>query len=88
MGVGWLINNRRSEIEILAEILNLAKKKPRKTKILYKANLNHRQLEKYLSFLVKKDLIVEENGSIVRYNISEKGLEFLEAIQKASSFLE
>ncbi|UCD13478.1 MAG: hypothetical protein JSW60_07965, partial [Thermoplasmatales archaeon] len=51
---------RRSEIQIIGEILDLSKRGAKKTEILYRSNMSYSQLEHYLSFLLEKN-IVEEN---------------------------
>jgi predicted transcriptional regulator len=91
MGVLYLrkkkssINKRRSEIEILTEILQMARRSPKKTTLLYKANLNHNLLNKYLNFLIEKGLLVRDNGV---YSITDKGYEFLALSQKLQKLLE
>ncbi len=55
------LNNRRSEMEILALMLKVMIDGANKTKILYQANLSYRQLKGYLSFL-KKAGFVKERG--------------------------
>jgi predicted transcriptional regulator len=54
------LNNRRSEMEILAFMLKSARKGVNKTGILYQANLSGRQLKNYLSFLTTAGFIKEE----------------------------
>jgi predicted transcriptional regulator len=73
------LNNRRSEMEILAYILNIARGSAKKTKILYQANLSGRQLKNYLTFLLNAGFIKEEK--ITRrtnsYSTTKKGNLFL-----------
>ena len=55
----------RTKVEILASILKVASTQTLKTHIMYRANLSHRQLEKYLSFLEKNGMlerIIDERG--------------------------
>ncbi|HEX17227.1 MAG TPA: DUF4364 domain-containing protein [Thermoplasmatales archaeon] len=88
MGGVRLINSRRSEFEILADILRLAKDGAKKTQIMYQVNLSYSQLRNYLSFLRNRgflDEIGEEQGRI--YRISEKGLKLLENIDSVLSCL-
>ncbi len=78
-----VINNRRSEIEIINEILNLAKDGTRKTRILYQTNLSYTQLQVYLSFLLKSNILkMENNNSVKTYKTTEKGLAVMENINK------
>ena len=76
-----LIVGNRTRVEILASILKVASRKGTlKTHIMYRANLSHRQLERYLGFLMQNGMIVrvedEEYGTSF-YKVTEKGTEFL-----------
>lgn len=69
----------RTRLEILASILKVASNGSLKTHIMYKANLSHRQLEKYLAFLEERALlarITDGNGGNF-YRITDKGFDFL-----------
>ena len=80
----------RTRIEILADILNVAHNGALKTHILYKANLSHRQLEKYLAFLIQQGMIVKVTGQTDRgstYRVTEKGIEFLKDYARLSARL-
>ncbi len=79
------VNKRRSEIDILTEILRLARENPRKTTLLYRVNLNHTLLNKYLSYLMEKGLLVEQGGV---YSITDRGHEFLLLSRKLQKLLE
>jgi predicted transcriptional regulator len=46
---------------------------------MYKANLSHRQLEKYLGFLAQNEMlreVMDENGTRL-YRVTDKGINFL-----------
>jgi len=83
-------NGNRTRVEILASILNVAANGALKTHIMYRANLSHMQLKKYLAFL-------EENGLLVRdglglesgqaYHVTDKGLGFLREYSHLSAYL-
>ncbi|MDQ1280446.1 MAG: hypothetical protein QG670_1709, partial [Thermoproteota archaeon] len=78
----------RSRIETLCAILKVSSKEVRKTKIRYKANLNHHQLEKYLDFLIKKKLLVEDLGQANIYSkTTSKGIEFIKSCERIQSML-
>ncbi len=49
-----------------------------KTKIMYKASLNHAQLQQYLLMLTERDLI-RYDGQTRTFKTAEKGLSFLRA---------
>ena len=69
----------RTRVEILASILTVASYGALKTHIMYKANLSHRQLEKYLAFLEERDMItrVLDGSGGSTYRITDKGFGFL-----------
>lgn len=78
-----MINNRRSEIEIISEILSLAKDGTRKTRILYQTNLSYTQLQTYLSFLLEANILEMKNSNSVKtYKTTAKGLGIMENINK------
>jgi len=80
--------SNRTRVEILASILNVAERGTLKTHIMYKANLSHRQLEKYLAFLggngMLREIVDEVTGSRL-YQITEKGIDFLKDYSRLSS---
>ena len=69
---------RRSNLEIVAEILRTAKKGAKKTRIVYGANLNFKMLNEYLAKLEAAGLITrsEDNGGLIE--TTDKGKEYLE----------
>jgi len=81
----------RTRVEILASILRVASSGALKTHIMYKANLSHRQLEKYLEFLEERGLIVMHTGDDTHgrtYCVTDKGLGFLREYSRLSEFLD
>ena len=70
------IRKNRSSIDIVANILEIAKDGAKKTRIMYLANLSFDQLKKYLKFLMDKGFL-EYNASEKKYKITDKGSEFL-----------
>jgi predicted transcriptional regulator len=84
--------NRRSDIEIVHEILTLTREGIRKTEILYQGKLSYTQLQSYLSFLLSKNLVEEEmvhdNGSPYRlYKLTRKGSTVLSDIERVITHL-
>ena len=81
---------KRSDIDIIADILIEAKKDTLKTHIMYRCNLSHRQLNIYLKLLFKIGLLKshsnEENNARY-YEITSKGLEFLMAYSKLKDLM-
>jgi len=80
----------RTRFEILAKMVSVASHGALKTHIMYRANLSHRQLEKYLGFLEKNGLVEqvahEDTGNRL-YHVTEKGLEFLREYSRVSAFV-
>jgi predicted transcriptional regulator len=81
-------NKRRDRLHIIAEILTITKDGSLKTQIMYKANLSFAQLNEYLTFLEKIELISlnKENNKTV-YKTTEKGHNYLEKYKDISEIL-
>ncbi len=81
---------QRSTLKIYLDILDAVKNagtaKP--THILYKANLSHDRLVRYLDELSAKGLIeVKQDGDSRYYRITEKGIAFLIEVKRAEAFV-
>ena len=88
-----MVNNRRSELDIITEILNLSIKGSKKTDILYKGNLSYTQIQNYLPFLIDKDVLEEcmikkKGRNYIFYRTTSKGLSLLASAQKTLHLLE
>ena len=66
----------RSSLEILRDMLSVATKRSRKTRILYDAHLNYLLLEKYLKILLENGLLKTVDDSF--YLVTWKGKNFLQ----------
>jgi predicted transcriptional regulator len=75
---------RRSRMDIIADILSVAREERKKTQIVYRANLNFRRVEGYLHYLLDRGLIENTDGG---YKTTEKGKEFLSDYQKMKRLL-
>jgi len=77
---------QRSQWDIMANILRLAKSPESKTHIMYGANLSFRQLERYLKLLVDGGFlrVTEERRSKVTklFVTTDDGVSFLEAYRR------
>jgi len=87
-----MLNSKRSEIDIIGQILDIAKEGAQKVDIYYDANLSYKQLSYYIPGLIEKDLLEIKpnshgNNSNKIYNTTKKGNELLKNINKVSSFL-
>ena len=87
-----MLNNRRTEVEIIRDIIILSQNGVRKTEILYQVNLSFHQLKNYLSYLLEKEILeertIENNGSngFSTYHTTPKGNELLTNINKTLSY--
>jgi len=79
---------RRDRLYIIAEILVIAKDGSLKTQIMYRANLSFAQLNEYLTFLIKMELLKvnTENGKTI-YKTTIKGVKYLENYEEISNLL-
>ena len=82
------INNRRSSIQIIADMLRLGE--AGKTEMMYSANMSYFQLQKYLRFLLQQKLIDEVHlgNPSVSYRVTEKGFSLLRSIDSVQQILE
>lgn len=74
-----MVNHRR-KLDIIANILDIAKEGSRKTQIMYRANLSYKVLQNYLSEVLNSSLVEFESAS-KNYVLTTKGLEFLDRYQ-------
>lgn len=78
-----VVNTRRSEFEIVSEILTLAKNGTKKTRILYQTNLSYTQLQNYLNHLLETEMLRIENSKTSKtYFTTDKGKEIADSINK------
>jgi predicted transcriptional regulator len=70
-------------MDIIASILESAVNGAKKTRIMYRAALNFKQLQRYLPLLVKRGLIIcadTNKGGV--YKTTEKGRDFLQKYEE------
>jgi predicted transcriptional regulator len=69
------MNQRRSNIEIISEMLRIGAEGAGKTEIMYSANMSYRQLQKYLKFMMSQGLIdqIEIGNPSITFMVTEKG---------------
>lgn len=82
---------QRSVLRINLDVLNAVRDEghAKPTHILYKANLSHERLVRYLDDLTAKGLIeVNLEGENRTYSITPKGVSFLIEMRRAESFVE
>ena len=81
-------SKRRDKLYIVAEILEIAKEGTLKTQVMYRANLSFTQLNEYLSFMLKINLLekTQINEREV-YTATDKGLDFLQRYREITELL-
>jgi len=67
----------RSKLDILAEVLEMARNETSKTRIVTVANLNQKIATHSLNLLVDLNLVSKRHNSPLSYHTTEKGLGFL-----------
>jgi predicted transcriptional regulator len=77
------LGSYRDRLDIMADILNVVGLKPKKTQIMYQANLSFCVLQKYLALMSDSSLICFEAESRC-YVLTPKGKVFLETYQDYS----
>ena len=83
------VNRRRSNIEIIADMLKVGENGAGKTEIMYSANMSYSQIQKYLGFLMSQGFInkVEVGNPVVTYQVTDRGLKLLKAINSLVEML-
>ena len=83
------VNRRRSNIEIIADMLRVGENGAGKTEIMYSANMSYSQIQKYLGFLMSQGFIdkVEVGNPVVTYRVTENGLKLLQCINSVVEML-
>jgi len=73
----------------MASILDEAIKGAKKTRIMYKCNLSHTQLQRYLKLLVGMDFLRSKKGSSETsyFKTSAKGRAFLDAYRELKALM-
>ena len=87
-----MVNNRRSELEIMNKILVLSRKGAKTTEILYRGYLSYSQLKQYIPYLIERDILTEQvvkngNGHSKTYITTDKGHNLLIDINRTLSHL-
>jgi predicted transcriptional regulator len=76
---------KRDKLEIIQSILLICKNGAKKTEIVYKANLNFKNAEVYLKWLINREMIVKDGKF---FKITPQGSELLSNLQSASKFMD
>jgi predicted transcriptional regulator len=84
------MHRRRSNIEIIGDMLRVGSNGAGKTEIMYSANMSYSQLQKYLSLLISQGFInrLEVGNPVVTYRVTERGSALLKSIDTILEVLE
>ena len=85
-----IFNNKRTEIEIVYDLLSSAQKDIRQTRLMYRVNMPYLQFKKYLKVLMEKGLLSEKNtnnngGKL--YCVTPEGKELMKYLSIVKSYL-
>jgi predicted transcriptional regulator len=78
----------RNRMEIVANLLTIARNGALKTHLMYKANLSYLMVTEYLSYLSSAELIretLDDEGTTKLYLTTPKGIKYLEAYESLQS---
>ncbi|HUU64993.1 MAG TPA: winged helix-turn-helix domain-containing protein [Dehalococcoidales bacterium] len=83
------VNQRRSDIEIISDMLEVGENGAGKTQIMYGANMSYSQIQKYLGFLMGHGFIdkMKMGNPSVTYQVTDSGLKLLELISNLKEML-
>ena len=83
------MNSRRSNVEIIADMLRVGENGAGKTEIMYSANMSYSQIQKYLGFLMSRGFItkVKVGNPVVTYQVTDLGLKLLRSIDGVTQML-
>jgi predicted transcriptional regulator len=83
------VNRRRSDIEIIAEMLKVGENGAGKTEIMYSVNMSYSQIQKYLSYLLSEGFIdtIKIGNPCVYYRVTEKGEKLLQLLTSVKEML-
>jgi predicted transcriptional regulator len=84
-----VIKKGRSKWEIIIDVLEVIRveENAKKTRIMYKANLDWRTFQKYYNFLIEEGLMVECNPENDCYMLTEIGKKLLQKLMEVDEVL-
>ncbi len=83
------VNRRRSDIEIIAEMLKVGENGAGKTEIMYSVNMSYSQIQKYLGYLLSEGFIdtIKIGNPCVYYHVTEKGEKLIKLLSSVKEML-
>jgi predicted transcriptional regulator len=84
-----VVGQRRSNIEIIADMLRVGENGAGKTEIMYSANMSYSQIQKYLDYLVNQGFVNKVNidNTMVAYQVTQSGFKLLKTIDNLMQML-
>ena len=83
------VNRRRSDIEIISEMLKVGENNVGKTEIMYSVNMSYAQIQKYLGYLLNEGFIdtIKVGNPCVYYRVTAKGQKLLQLLENVKDML-
>ena len=83
------VNRRRSDIEIMGDVLRIGTNGAGKTRIMYHADMSYSQTQRYLFFLTDQGFLIKvvTGKSRTMYYATDRGNELLDSIDHLSEIL-
>lgn len=74
--------SKRSEIDLIVEILQNTVEPVKKTNLLYMTRINFHQLVRYLTWLMSKGLVKNIEEPFAGFQITQKGVRFIKILDE------
>jgi predicted transcriptional regulator len=84
------LNRRRSDIEIIGDVLRIGEHGACKTRLMYGVNVSHRQIQRYLGFLTAEGFLdgPGPGSPAATYRVTDSGLRLKHLIERIGAMLE
>ncbi len=82
-----LSGKRRNAMEIAVSVLEEARNGINKTRLVYRTNLNFLLIQRYVDFLVQKNMMEIINDPTPIYKTTQKGISLLDEFSKIKNIL-
>ena len=81
---------QHTDIEIIADILQVGENGAGKTEVVYTADMSYHQIQKYLEYLINQGFINKVNldNTMIACQVTESGLKLLKAIDTLLEMIE
>ena len=84
------VNRRRSDIEIIGEMLRVGENGAGKTEMMYSVNMSYTQIQKYLGYLLAEGFVdaIKIGNPNVYYRVTKKGDKLLQLLNGVKEMLQ